>query len=207
MVLLQLQIFSVRSSSGIFGLVFLSGGHGGRHLRLGLALRFGFFDSLGQWLGGGLLRRGLRVLLLLVVEEQALRVFERLQHRQGDGLALGEILAVRLESFEVLEVRIAEELLQRRASQVLVHAGLQEFGVFGSEALERFERRQLARRGHARRRLGGARVRNRRNRGLGLRRRLRFRRLLLGLASFDLAPRPARDEIVLVVSDHRASRP
>src|SRR3989475_11164812 len=186
MVLLQLQTFSVRSSSDISGFVFSFGGRRGRRFRLGLALRF--FGPLGQRLDGGRRRRSMRVFLLLVVEEQALRVLERLQHRQADGLALGEILAVRLETFEVLEVRIAEQLLQRRAPEVLVHAGLQEFGVFGSEALERFERGQLARRGCVRRRCACTGVRNRRSRGRRLGRRLRLGRLLLGLARFDFSP-------------------
>src|ERR1700716_3360277 len=103
MVLLQLQTFSVRSSSDISGLVLLFGGRDGRGFRRGLALRF--CCRLGQRLGGRRLRLGVRVLLLLAAEQQALGVLERLQHRQGNGLALGKVFAVRLESFEVLEVR------------------------------------------------------------------------------------------------------
>ena len=60
------------------------------------------------------------------------------------------------ENFERFEA-YCEELLQRRAPEILVHSGLQELGVFGSEALERFERRQLARGGRARRRCSGVR--------------------------------------------------
>src|SRR6266704_3704955 len=74
MVLLQLQIFSVRSSSGMSGLVFRFGGQCGRRFRLRLALRPGLLVQLGRRLRDGLLRRTSRVLLLLVVEEQAFRV-------------------------------------------------------------------------------------------------------------------------------------
>src|SRR5438876_2885806 len=76
MVLLQLQIFSARSSSVMSSLAFALGGLRRRRFRLGLALRL--FGRLGQRLDGGRLRRRMRVSFLLVVEEQAFRVFERL---------------------------------------------------------------------------------------------------------------------------------
>src|SRR6267378_1163456 len=71
-------ILSARSSSVMSSLVFAFGGLRRRRFLLGLALRL--FGRLGQRLDGGRVRRSMRVFLLLVVEEQAVRMFERLQH-------------------------------------------------------------------------------------------------------------------------------
>src|SRR5439155_1446869 len=56
MVLLQLQIFSARSSSAMSSLVFAIGGFRRPRFRLGLALRL--FGRLGQRVDGGRLRLG-----------------------------------------------------------------------------------------------------------------------------------------------------
>src|SRR5262245_39990016 len=198
-ILLQLQIFSVRSSRAISGL-FLGLGFGLRLRSLGR----GLLGSLG--LGLAFDDAVLPLFLLfffLFVEQQALRVLEGLQHRGRDRLALRVVLSIRLELLEGLEVGIGEQLLQRRPPQALVDARLEELGVVGGEALERFDRRKLWRRRRRRDRILDRSGRCRCGRGARLgpglgRLRLRVPRLLF-------QPRPARQESL--VSGHRASRP
>src|SRR6185503_4636629 len=100
---------------------------------------------------GFLFRRGSRRLgfflfffLFLVAEKQRLRLVQRRQHLLGHRLADGPVARKRLERIGGVEVRIAEELLQRHAPQRVFHFRVHEAGKVGL-GRERLDRRQRRR--------------------------------------------------------------
>src|SRR5262249_6991632 len=146
MVRLQLQTFSVLPS---------------RLIRLRLPLLFLFHCRLG-----------IRLLFLLA-EEHAACLVERRQHLLGYRLGHRPIARIGLERIGHVEVRIAEELLQREAPQLILHLRVHERREVGV-------RRELV---------------DRRHRG-------RRRVVLLFRRRFALQPRPAREEWLLFVRLH-----
>ncbi len=76
-------------------------------------------------------RSSLRSLLRVFLRplEDILRLLEARQHRRRDGLGLAVIVDVDVEPVHHVEMRIAEELLQRGAAHVLAHLGMKERAV------------------------------------------------------------------------------
>src|SRR5262245_23873583 len=104
---LQLQTLSVFPSSVIvfrFGFLFLA--------RNGLRARRFF----------------LLFFLFVLVEDERARLVERRQHLLRNGLAAGPVARIRLERIGHVEVRIAEQLLQRHAAQGVVDLRMHEAG-------------------------------------------------------------------------------
>src|SRR5439155_24480624 len=76
-----------------------------------------------------LLRRlGLRLFFLLT-EEHAARLVQRRQQLRRNRLAAGPVARKRLERVGSVEMRIAEQLLQREAPQIVLHLRMHEAGV------------------------------------------------------------------------------
>src|SRR6185436_10497942 len=165
---LQLQTLSVLPSR-LIGLLF--------DLVFQLVLRLVF-----QLLFGLLLRLGLRFLrFMLLVEQQDLRLIERRQHLGRDRVGDIPVPGIGFEGIRNVEVRVTtEQLLQRRATQIVLDLGLHEPGeVRGGR--ERLDRRQ--------------RLRFRRRRRVLFLDRL-LRRLFGGALILVLEARPAAKEIL-----------
>src|SRR6185295_2172150 len=140
------------------------------------------FRPVFRLLFGRLLRLSLRFLrFMLLVEQQNLRLVERRQHLGRNRVGDIPVPGIRLEGVGNVEMRMtAEQLLQRRATQIVLDLGLHEPGEVRF-ARERLDRRQ--------------RLRFRRRRRLLFLDRL-LRRLFRGKLVLVLEARPAAKEIL-----------
>src|SRR5581483_2379544 len=112
-------------------------------------------------------------LLFLLVEEHRARLVQRREQLFGYRLAHRPVAGERLERIRHVEMRIAEELLQRESPQLILHLRIHERREVrvGRELVERWHRRRRC-------------------------------LLLLGRGRFALQPRPAREKRFLFVALH-----
>src|SRR6476646_5858898 len=118
-------------------------------------------------------------LLVLFREQKSARLVQRRQHLVGNRLASGPVARIGLERIGNVEMRIGEQLLQRRAAQRVLHLRMHEAGKLGVRR-ELVDRRQL---------------------GRLFRRFALLRQRLFRLLAFQ--PRPALEEFFLVLGHQR----